>query len=70
MAEQFEGDFLAAITDGVIDLAEAAPADPPLDRVTFERSITTVVSETCCHKLAQIFYSPPDAPILKDCHSQ
>ncbi len=35
-ADQLEGDFLAAVADGVVDLAEAAAADAALDRVAVQ----------------------------------
>ncbi len=37
LLEQLEGDFLARVGQGVIDLAEAAAMDGPLDRVAVER---------------------------------
>ncbi len=36
---QLERDFLAAVADGVIHLAEAAPADATLERVTVQNSL-------------------------------
>jgi hypothetical protein len=37
VAHQLQGDFLAAVADGEVDLAEAAAADAPLDGVAVER---------------------------------
>ena len=47
--DQLEGDFLAGVGRGVVDLAEAPAADGPLDRVAVERpgSRTEGVAALC-----------------------
>ena len=44
-ADQLQGDFLAGVADGVVDLAEAALADAALDRVALQRPRAAGVSE-------------------------
>ena len=44
-AEELERDFLAAVADGEVDLAEPALADAALDRVAVERSLPGAVGE-------------------------
>ena len=44
-AEELEGDFLAAVGDGEVDLAEPALADAPLEGVAVERSLAGAVGE-------------------------
>src|SRR5262249_46283783 len=43
--EAFEGDFLAAVGEPEIDLAEAARTDAALDRVAGERFVAAAVGE-------------------------
>ena len=44
-AEQLQGDLLAAVADGEVDLAEPALADAALDRVAVERPLPGTVGE-------------------------
>ena len=44
-ADPLERDFLAGVADGEIDLAEAAPADPALDRVAGQGLLPASVGE-------------------------
>ena len=45
-ADQLEGDFLAGVADGEVDLAEPALADAALDRVALQRAGAAGVEET------------------------
>src|SRR5262249_13508569 len=46
VAQQLHRDLLAAIADGKVDLAEAAPADATLERVTIKRTLSRAVGES------------------------
>ena len=45
-AHQLEGDFLAAVADGEVDLAEAAAADAALERVAVQGPLSGTVGES------------------------
>ena len=53
-AHQLEGDFLAAVADGEVDLAEAAPADAALERETVQGSLSGTVDELHKHPLFSV----------------
>ena len=44
-ADQLEGDFLAAVADGEVDLAEAAAADAALEGVAVQGPLSGTVGE-------------------------
>src|SRR5262249_57197626 len=44
-AHQLEGHFLAAVAEGIVDLAEAPTADAPLERIPIEDTLSGTVGE-------------------------